>query len=68
VEKRAGLDATLSLWTILDQYNQGVIGQRFYLEPEPLMAASLPTSTPPMRSRDPTMDTMQDQAPRPRSD
>ena len=28
-------DATLRLWIILDEYNQDVIGQSFYLEPEP---------------------------------
>jgi hypothetical protein len=34
-KRRAGLDATISLWIILDEYNQDVIGQSFYLEPEP---------------------------------
>lgn len=34
-KRRAGLDATLRLWIILDEYNQDVIGQSFYLEPEP---------------------------------
>jgi hypothetical protein len=33
--RRAGLDASLRLWIILDEYNQDVIGQSFYLEPEP---------------------------------
>jgi hypothetical protein len=33
-KRRAGLDATLRLWIILDQYNQDTIGQSFYLEPE----------------------------------
>ena len=34
-KRRAGLDATLRLWIILDEYNQDIIGQSFYLEPEP---------------------------------
>ena len=34
-KRRAGLDATLRLWIILDEYNQDTIGQSFYLEPEP---------------------------------
>lgn len=34
-KRRAGLDAAISLWIILDEYNQDVIGQSFYLEPEP---------------------------------
>ena len=29
------LDPTRRLWIILDEYNQDVIGQSFYLEPEP---------------------------------
>jgi len=33
-KRRAGLDATLRLWIILDEYNQDTIGQSFYLEPE----------------------------------
>ena len=33
-KRRAGLDATLRLWIILDEYNQDSIGQSFYLEPE----------------------------------
>ena len=31
----AGLDAGIRLWLILDEYNQDVVGQSFYLEPEP---------------------------------
>lgn len=34
-KRRAGLDATLRLWIILDEYNQDIINQSFYLEPEP---------------------------------
>lgn len=34
-KRRAGLDATLRLWIILDEYNQDSVGQSFYLEPEP---------------------------------
>lgn len=34
-KRRAGLDASLRLWIILDEYNQDVIGQSFYLKPEP---------------------------------
>jgi hypothetical protein len=34
-KRRAGLDPTRRLWIILDEYNQDVIGQSFYLEPEP---------------------------------
>jgi hypothetical protein len=34
-KRRAGLDATVRLWMILDEYNQDIIGQSFYLEPEP---------------------------------
>ena len=34
-KRRAGLDATLRLWIILDEYNQDTTGQSFYLEPEP---------------------------------
>jgi len=34
-KRRAGLDATLRLWIILDEYNQDTIGQSFYLEPAP---------------------------------
>lgn len=34
-KRRAGLDASLQLWIILDEYNQDVVSQSFYLEPEP---------------------------------
>ena len=34
-KRRAGLDATLRLWIILDEYNQDILGRSFYLEPEP---------------------------------
>ena len=34
-KRRGGLDATIRLWLILDEYNQDVVGQSFYLEPEP---------------------------------
>jgi len=34
-KRRAGLDTTLRLWIILDEYNQDTIGRSFYLEPEP---------------------------------
>lgn len=34
-KRRAGLDATLRLRIILDEYNQDGIAQSFYLEPEP---------------------------------
>lgn len=34
-KRRAGLDRTLPLWIILDEYNQDIVGQSFYLEPEP---------------------------------
>ena len=34
-KRRAGLDADLRLWIILDEYNTDVVGQSFYLEPEP---------------------------------
>ena len=34
-KRRAGLDTTLRLWIILDEYNQDVVNQSFYLEPEP---------------------------------
>jgi hypothetical protein len=34
-KRRAGLDGTMRLWIILDEYNQDVIGRSFYLEPEP---------------------------------
>ncbi|MGP4806606.1 hypothetical protein ACSV5G_22820 [Agrobacterium cavarae] len=36
IEKhRAGLDADIRLWIILDEYNSDVIGHSFYLEPDP---------------------------------
>ena len=34
-KRRAGLDVTIRLWIVLDEYNQDVIGRSFYLEPEP---------------------------------
>ncbi len=34
-KRRAGLDASLRLWIILDEYNQDSLDQSFYLEPEP---------------------------------
>jgi hypothetical protein len=34
-KRRGGLDPTLRLWIILDEYNQDIIGQSFYLEPGP---------------------------------
>jgi hypothetical protein len=34
-KRRAGLDLSLRLWIILDEYNQDIIGRSFYLEPEP---------------------------------
>lgn len=34
-KRRAGLERTIKLWIILDEYNQDVIGRSFYLEPEP---------------------------------
>lgn len=34
-KRRAGLDAMIRLWLVLDEYNQDVVGQSFYLEPEP---------------------------------
>lgn len=33
-KRRAELDASLRLWIILDEYNQDVISQSFYLEPD----------------------------------
>lgn len=36
IEKhRAGLDPDLRLWIILDEYNTDIVGQSFYLEPDP---------------------------------
>jgi hypothetical protein len=34
-KRRAGLDADLPLWLILDQFNSDIADQSFYLEPEP---------------------------------
>ena len=34
-KRRAGLDGTLRLWLILDEYHQDVIGRSVYLEPDP---------------------------------
>jgi hypothetical protein len=34
-KRRAGLDADLPLWLILDEFNSDVIGRSFHLEPEP---------------------------------
>ncbi len=34
-KRRAGLDGTMRLWIVLDEYNQDVIGRSFYLEPDP---------------------------------
>jgi hypothetical protein len=34
-KRRAGLDVDLRLWIILDEYNSDIIGQSFYLEPDP---------------------------------
>ena len=34
-KRRSGLDAAIRLWLILDEYNQDIVGQSFYLEPEP---------------------------------
>ncbi|WP_244613468.1 hypothetical protein [Methylosinus sp. Ce-a6] len=34
-KRRAGLDADLPLWIILDEFNEDAIGRSFYLEPEP---------------------------------
>jgi hypothetical protein len=34
-KRRAGLDGAIRLWSVLDKYNQDVIGRSFYLEPEP---------------------------------
>jgi hypothetical protein len=33
--RRPGLDGTIRLWIVLDEYNQDVIGRSFYLETEP---------------------------------
>lgn len=34
-KRRAGLDSDLRLWIILDEFNTDLVGQSFYLEPEP---------------------------------
>lgn len=34
-KRRAGLDAELRLWIILDEFNTDIVGRSFYLEPEP---------------------------------
>lgn len=34
-KRRAGIDADLRLWIILDEFNSDVVGRSFYLEPEP---------------------------------
>ncbi len=34
-KRRAGLEADMRLWIILDEYNSDIIGHSFYLEPEP---------------------------------
>lgn len=33
-KRRAGLDGSMRLWIVLDEYNQDVIGRSFYLQPE----------------------------------
>ena len=33
-KRRAGLDPSLRLWIVLDEYNTDVVGQSYYLEPE----------------------------------
>ena len=33
-KRRAGLDADVRLWIILDEYNEDIVGRSFYLEPE----------------------------------
>ena len=34
-KRRAGLDTDLRLWIILDEFNTDIVGQSFYIEPEP---------------------------------
>lgn len=34
-KRRAGLDVDLRLWIIFDEFNTDIVGQSFYLEPEP---------------------------------
>jgi len=36
-KKRAGLEANLRLWIILDEYNEDTLSQSFYLEPNSLI-------------------------------
>jgi hypothetical protein len=37
-KRRAGLEGSIRLWILLDEYNQDVIGRSFYLRPEPPLA------------------------------
>ncbi|MBY5435620.1 hypothetical protein GR204_25720 [Rhizobium leguminosarum] len=34
-KRRAGLDAGRRLWNIFDEFNADIVGNSFYLEPEP---------------------------------
>lgn len=34
-KRRAGLDVELRLWIVLDEFNSDIVGNSFYLEPEP---------------------------------
>ena len=34
-KRRAGLDQDLRLWIIFEEYNTDIVGQSFYLEPDP---------------------------------
>lgn len=34
-KRRGGLDSSMRLWIVLDEYNLDVIGKSYYLEPEP---------------------------------
>ena len=34
-KRRAGLEVALRLWIVFDEYNTDVIGQSYYLEPDP---------------------------------
>jgi hypothetical protein len=34
-KRRAGIDPQMRSWLILDEYNEDIIGQSFYLEPTP---------------------------------
>ena len=36
-KRRAGLDGSMRLWIILDEYNEDVIGRSYYLEEGPLL-------------------------------